>query len=108
MNPPRNFILAEKVDERKLRELFNDPETNRILRMQTSHEVTVREEPATAGQVAGTMSFIKDWYGYDETRGESFFVATVHYYKRPDGSIGASGKQDPKIVVVGGVRYIDP
>lgn len=35
-------------------------------------------------------------------------LAEVHYYERPDGSIGASGVLDPKEVVVGGVlHYLD-
>ena len=32
-------------------------------------------------------------------------VALVHRYLRPDGSLGASGRPDPKRVVVGDVVY---
>lgn len=32
-------------------------------------------------------------------------VARIHQYKRPDGSIGASGRPDPKRLLVDGVYY---
>ena len=32
-------------------------------------------------------------------------VALVHLYRRPDGTLGASGLPDPKIVVHNGVTY---
>jgi hypothetical protein len=40
---------------------------------------------------------------YTDQRGEK--VAEVHQYKRPDGSIGLSGRPDPKKLWVGGVLY---
>jgi hypothetical protein len=32
-------------------------------------------------------------------------IARVHQYKRPDGSIGASGRPDPKRLIVDGIIY---
>jgi hypothetical protein len=32
-------------------------------------------------------------------------VARVHQYLRPDNSIGASGKPDPKRIFIGGILY---
>jgi hypothetical protein len=32
-------------------------------------------------------------------------VAEVHYYERPDGSIGASGQRDPKEIVHEGILF---
>jgi hypothetical protein len=32
-------------------------------------------------------------------------VAMVHQYVRPDGSLGASGRPDPKLVVIGDTVY---
>lgn len=39
---------------------------------------------------------------------DGFEVARVHAYVRPDGSLGASGKADPKIVYdeIGNVLYM--
>lgn len=34
------------------------------------------------------------------------WVATVHRYLRPDGSLGASGKLDPKRLRIGGIIYV--
>ncbi len=33
-------------------------------------------------------------------------IARAHSYLRPDGSIGGSGKPDPKLVVADGKLYI--
>lgn len=33
-------------------------------------------------------------------------IARVHQYLRPDGTLGASGKPDPKPLMVNGVVYI--
>jgi hypothetical protein len=36
-------------------------------------------------------------------------VAVVHQYLRPDGSLGASHRPDPKAIIVGDVMYVlDP
>ena len=33
------------------------------------------------------------------------FLALVHLYLRPDGSLGGSGRPDPKVVVHQGIEY---
>jgi hypothetical protein len=33
-------------------------------------------------------------------------IARAHRYLRPDGSIGGSGKPDPKLLIADGKRYI--
>lgn len=32
-------------------------------------------------------------------------VAVVHQYRRPDGTLGGSGRPDPKMLVEGGVEF---
>ena len=32
-------------------------------------------------------------------------VALVHQYLRPDGTLGGSGRPDPKLLIEGGVTY---
>jgi len=90
--------------------MFNDPLIGGALRRRTTQEVTTYEALASAfsGQPPGTMSYVKDWYHYNEETGESEFQATVHYFKRPDGTIGGHGKLDPKVIVFKGVEYVDP
>lgn len=41
---------------------------------------------------------------YLDTNGQE--VARVHQYLQPDGTLGASGKPDPKRLLQGGVLYI--
>ena len=38
--------------------------------------------------------------------GEGSEVASAHQYLRPDGTLGASGLQDPKRMLVNGVLYV--
>jgi hypothetical protein len=55
------------------------------------------------GQPPGTLS---QRVSYWETTGTSLRkVATVHRYLRPDGTLGASGKPDPKRVLHEGKVY---
>lgn len=41
---------------------------------------------------------------YYDASGER--IAVVHQYMKPDGSLGGSGKPDPKFLVQGGIEYI--
>jgi hypothetical protein len=58
-----------------------------------TERVLVREElaPPDSGQPEGAVSQVYDLY--DNPAGE--FLGTFHRYRNPDGSIGASGKEDP-------------
>jgi hypothetical protein len=49
-----------------------------------------RRAPASAGQVPGTVSQRIFYYRQGK------LVAVVHQYIRPDGSLGGSGRPDPK------------
>lgn len=90
--------------------MFNDPANNAELRMRTTHVVTAHESPApsVAGQAPGTLSQLREWWGYDQARERSVFIGLFHAYLRPDGTLGGSGKEDPKILSLGGFTYIDP
>lgn len=56
-----------------------------------------REPPCTQSQIVA----------YLDVNGRE--VARVHQYLRPDGTRGASGRPDPKRLVVGGTLYVlDP
>jgi hypothetical protein len=54
------------------------------------------------------MSHVYDWYSYDENRDATTLSATVHLYRNPDGSIGASGQPDPVYLLVNGIPLVDP
>ena len=85
-----------------MRKLFND---NRLWeRLQegefTSIVLQSRAAPATAGEPAGTLS---QMVSYRDS--ESYEIARVHQYVRPDRSIGAKGRPDPKRLFLDGVLY---
>jgi len=84
---------TRRVDPTELRRIFNDGQYyDRVVRNEWTERIE-SERPARpeAGQVAGTMSRMV-WY-FDES-GSS--IALVHEYRAPDGSLGGSGRPDPK------------
>lgn len=62
-----------------------------------------RPAPPSAGQPKGTLSetveFKNRW---------GMLICIAHPYMRPDGSLGASGKRDPKYLRMGATVYIVP
>jgi len=56
---------------------------------------------ADAGQVPGTLSQMIS-YREPDCNNE---VARAHRYLKPDGTLGGSGKPDPKLVLQGGILY---
>jgi len=65
--------------------------------------VVKAERPATIESPnipAGSKS--QEVFYYDKDGNE---VARVHQFVKPDGTIGASGKPDPKRLCIGGITY---
>lgn len=62
----------------------------------------------TMNQVPGTMSHVYDWMEYDESENAMHLLATVHLFKEPDGTFGASGQPDPILLRVGDKILVDP
>lgn len=63
--------------------------------------VCTYDQPASpkSHQVPGTRSKIYKYFdGYDP-------VMVLHCFERPDGTLGGSGKMDPKRLLVNGVVY---
>lgn len=50
------------------------------------------------------MSHVYDYVNNDEHE----LLGTFHVYKRPDGTIGASGLFDPIFLLVDGIPHVDP
>jgi hypothetical protein len=92
----------QAVDAATLRQLFND--SGYYLSVQSgefSEEVVYEGPPSrAANQTAGTVSQRVRWY---DASGR--WVATVHQYVKPDGSLGGSGRPDPKQMRIGSVTY---
>lgn len=87
----------------ELRQRFNDGQywqraTAGELRQEVKRSTLARPE---AEQVQGTVSQIVHYYN---AQGEK--VAVVHQYLQPDGTIGASGRPDPKMLLENGILYV--
>lgn len=57
--------------------------------------------PPTAEQVPGTLSQMVSYRQHDCDNE----LARAHRYVRPDGTLGGSGKPDPKLVLQDGILY---
>lgn len=103
---PQPLPASRKVTKRELRDIWNDQTFQTALLSRTQQRVDVAEglAPPEAGQEPGTMSHVYDYVNNDghETLG------TFHVYKKPDGTIGASGMLDPIFLLVNGVPHVDP
>lgn len=91
------------VSANELRVLF---EEGKYLERIENGELTakvLKDGPARrrSGEPAGTRSQIVGILDSD-----GLTIAIVHQYRRPDGTLGASGKPDPKKLVVAGQVYI--
>jgi hypothetical protein len=94
-----------RVDEWELRRIFNDLRIPERAECGELRAEVKRSRPATDGSirdwVPGTLSQEVRYYD-----GENNLVAKAHRYLRPDGTLAASGKPDPKRVMNEGIIYI--
>ncbi len=90
--------IARRVTSAELRQIFN--ESRLYERANAGEYLQVIERrapaPAEAGQIHGTMSQMV-WYVDDQLNR----IVLVHEYRRPDGTLGGSGRPDPKRLLVG-------
>lgn len=93
----------EFVTDDELREMFNSGQYfERMLAGEFRAEVVSQNAPRRSNnQPRGTRSQLVDYYDHDYVR-----VARVHQYRLPDGSIGGSGRPDPKLLLHEGMLYI--
>jgi hypothetical protein len=103
---PPDASGVSKVTKQRLREIWNDPAFQSTLLSRTQQRVDVAEglAPPDAGQEPGTMSHVYDYMNNDAQE----LLGTFHVYKKPDGTIGASGLFDPIFLLVNGVPHVDP
>lgn len=77
-----------------LRQLFDHTDYWERAEKGEYHKVVIgKHKPDSKNEPAGTESQI-----ISIRREDGFEIARIHAYVRPDGSLGASGKPDPKIV----------
>jgi hypothetical protein len=98
MNPRRVNASAEE-----LRRIFNESGYWQLAKQGKLFEKLYSEEPPKkgSGEPPGTISQI---VAYLDSQGRQ--VAVVHQYLRKDGTIGGSGRPDPKKVFYEGTVYV--
>ncbi len=94
MPPSKSTNETEWVTPQIIRQIFNE---KRIHEKVLTGKYTAKlmrnnhPNPTPPGEPYCTRSQILYYYGQDTK-----LVAVVHQYMRPDGSLGGSGKPDPK------------
>lgn len=97
------MLPSKSVSSDELRRLFNLGRYWERVQNGERYSVVLRERhpaPRESGQPPCTLSQILSYR--DQTGNE---VARVHQYKRPDGTLGGSGRPDPKRLVHDGILY---
>jgi hypothetical protein len=90
------------VTSQELQELFNNGGyRHRVLGGEFSQKLLREGKPrAGVNEPPGTKSQI---IAYLDAKGR--MIAVVHQYLRPDGTLGASGRPDPKKLLLNGILY---
>ena len=97
------MLPVKYVSASQIRSIFNDGRFEDLVAYKVLSEKLIREglPSADAKQPPGTKSQI---VAYLDSHGKQ--VALVHRYLRPDGTLGASGRPDPKKVFRDGTLYV--
>lgn len=96
--PPKNTKLPRLVTNDIIQEVFNSGQFwERARSGQLTERVTRNSHanPIRSGQPFCSRSQLVVYYSADDA------IAWVHQYLRPDGSLGGSGRPDPKRLVIG-------
>jgi len=97
-----NELLICRVAPEQMRQLFND---GRYWDKLKSGELTalVLQSRVSKSLPYETVEILSQIVSYRDSSGQE--VARVHQYLRPDGTIAASGKPDPKRLLQEGILY---
>ena len=93
-----------RVSAWELRRMFNNKQLLEQTKSGLLRTVLMKENhpsPEPAGEPFCTRS---QMISYVDTDGAE--IARVHQYLRPDGTVGGSGKPDPKRLLCGGKIYL--
>jgi len=97
-------LETKRIPEHELQQMFNEGDyAGRLRRNElTAHLLKDGPAPLRDDLPPGSRS---QMVVYRDTQTRKV-VAEVHQYMRPNGTLGASGKQDPKRIFVGNIAYI--
>lgn len=101
MEPPVDDTV--RVSPQEMRNLFNSSGYyQRVLAGEFTTKLVRDKVPLRLPPSEPAETKSQNVYYYDEN---GVFVALVHQYLRPDGTIGASGRPDPKKLYLNGHMY---
>lgn len=105
MPPPQQ---VKRVSAERIRATFNNSQLPTQILNGSLHAVVLKDsplqDPAGRGEPPGTRSQI---IRYHDASGQ--WLVVVHQYLRPDGTLGGSGKPDPKRLRVNQtILLVDP
>ena len=91
-----------RISENELRGKFNSNEGGYPARRASLKLRRVYDEPASplSKQEPGTRSIVDTYYDDADRK-----VMTLHCFLKPDGTLGGSGKPDPKELLVDDIMY---
>jgi hypothetical protein len=92
-NTPR-----KKVEQSWLNQQFDDNDWQNKLASYTKAEIHNSLTPPAHGQVEGTLTIGHEYFDSNGLR-----IALIFHYKKPDGTLGASGRYVPKGLLIDGV-----
>lgn len=105
MPPPS--IRVERVSARTLQAIFNQSQYPELIASNSIEKITIRSALMGNDEVLrkkklpiGTKSEIIVY----RDKGKNLYVK-IHQYLCPDGTLGCSGKPDPKSMLLNGVMY---
>lgn len=96
---------AKYVSAQRIRAIFNNSQLPDQIARGDLRPVVLKDSPLQSpvarGEPSGTRSQV---IRYLDQAGQ--WVAVVHQYLRPDGSLGGSGKPDPKRLRIAGTIFV--
>lgn len=84
--------------------MFNDQDLYAQTRAGTLRRVLMKEKHPSPQPASEPYCTRSQMVSYVDSLGTE--IARVHQYLRPDGTIGGSGKPDPKRLFIDGVIYL--
>jgi len=99
-----DFFRSVEESERLVRQLFNDEQYyERFLNGEFLACLHDERKPSSPDEPAGTRSIMLNYIDHTGRK-----VCLVHFYLRPDGTLGGAGvrRPDPKVMVHAGVKHI--
>ena|SRR3990170_3865629 len=94
----------QRIPISQLRQIFNKGDSWAKVQSGELQQRVVSENHPTSPRAPVPYCTRSQYIAYIDSEGQE--LARVHQYLLPDGSLGASGRPDPKQLLVNGVLYM--